>query len=114
MRPVIVHLSGKLAWLGGKGIRAHRAEVKTLAGVYEAPYVGDEGLPRSRKTFHTAEVEGRRAILVANTRRSTIAVPVIATAFADIGSMWTSDPCLKRRKKRRRMLQDNDVHVIGI
>ena len=38
----------------------HRAEVKTLAGVYGAAYEGDEGFARSRNQSRVfAEEEGR-------------------------------------------------------
>ncbi len=67
----------------------HRAEVKTLAGVYGAAYEGDEGFAAIQKDIEAfAEEEGRRPrLLVVKMGQDghDRGAKVIATAFADIG-----------------------------
>ena len=67
----------------------HRAEVKTLAGVYGAAYEGDEGFAAIQKSVEDfAADEGRRPrMLVVKMGQDghDRGAKVIATAFADIG-----------------------------
>ncbi len=67
----------------------HRAEVKTLAGVYGAAYEGDAGFAAIQKSVEDfAEEEGRRPrMLVVKMGQDghDRGAKVIATAFADIG-----------------------------
>ena len=67
----------------------HRAEVKTLAGVYGAAYEGDAGFEAIQKDVEAfAEEEGRRPrMLVVKMGQDghDRGAKVIATAFADIG-----------------------------
>ncbi len=67
----------------------HRAEVKTLAGVYGAAYEGDEGFAQIQRDVEAfAEDEGRRPrMLVVKMGQDghDRGAKVIATAFADIG-----------------------------
>jgi methylmalonyl-CoA mutase len=84
----------------------HRAEVKTLAGVYGAAYEGDEGFAAIQKDVEAfAEEEGRRPrMLVVKMGQDghDRGAKVIATAFADIGFDVDVGPCSRRPRRRRR------------
>ena len=96
----------------------HRAEVKTLAGVYGAAYEGDaefEEIQASVEKF--AEAEGRRPrMLVVKMGQDghDRGAKVIATAFADIGFDVDVGPLFQTPEEAARDAVDNDVHVVGI
>ena len=96
----------------------HRAEVKTLAGVYGAAYEGDEGLAMIQKSVEAfAEEEGRRPrMLVVKMGQDghDRGAKVIATAFADIGFDVDVGPLFQTPEEAAQDAVDNDVHVIGI
>ena len=85
----------------------HRAEVKTLAGVYGAAYEGDEDFAAIQKSVENfAEEEGRRPrMLVVKMGQDghDRGAKVIATAFADIGFDVDVGPCSKPQKKPHKM-----------
>ncbi|QCO54463.1 methylmalonyl-CoA mutase [Pseudorhodobacter turbinis] len=96
----------------------HRAEVKTLAGVYGAAYEGDEGFAAIQKDVDAfAEEEGRRPrMLVVKMGQDghDRGAKVIATAFADIGFDVDVGPLFQTPAEAAQDAVDNDVHVIGI
>jgi methylmalonyl-CoA mutase len=96
----------------------HRAEVKTLAGVYGAAYEGDEGFAAIQKSVEDfAEAEGRRPrMLVVKMGQDghDRGAKVIATAFADIGFDVDVGPLFQTPAEAAQDAIDNDVHVIGI
>ena len=96
----------------------HRAEVKTLAGVYGAAYEGDEGFAEIQKSVEAfAEEEGRRPrMLVVKMGQDghDRGAKVIATAFADIGFDVDVGPLFQTPAEAAQDAIDNDVHVIGI
>ena len=96
----------------------HRAEVKTLAGVYGAAYEGDEGFVMIQKSVEAfAEEEGRRPrMLVVKMGQDghDRGAKVIATAFADIGFDVDVGPLFQTPEEAAQDAVDNDVHVIGI
>jgi methylmalonyl-CoA mutase len=96
----------------------HRAEVKTLAGVYGAAYEGDEGFAAIQKDVEDfAEAEGRRPrMLVVKMGQDghDRGAKVIATAFADIGFDVDVGPLFQTPEEAAQDAVDNDVHVIGI
>ncbi|UWR12537.1 methylmalonyl-CoA mutase [Sulfitobacter mediterraneus] len=96
----------------------HRAEVKTLAGVYGAAYEGDEGFANIQKSVEEfAEAEGRRPrMLVVKMGQDghDRGAKVIATAFADIGFDVDVGPLFQTPAEAAQDAVDNDVHVIGI
>ncbi len=96
----------------------HRAEVKTLAGVYGAAYEGDEGFATIQKDVETfAEEEGRRPrMLVVKMGQDghDRGAKVIATAFADIGFDVDVGPLFQTPAEAAQDAVDNDVHVVGI
>jgi methylmalonyl-CoA mutase len=96
----------------------HRAEVKTLAGVYGAAYEGDAGFAAIQKSVEDfAEAEGRRPrMLVVKMGQDghDRGAKVIATAFADIGFDVDVGPLFQTPAEAAQDAVDNDVHVIGI
>ena len=96
----------------------HRAEVKTLAGVYGAAYEGDEGFAAiQRDVEEFAAEEGRRPrMLVVKMGQDghDRGAKVIATAFADIGFDVDVGPLFQTPEEAAQDAIDNDVHVIGI
>ena len=96
----------------------HRAEVKTLAGVYGAAYEGDEGFSQIQTDVETfAESEGRRPrMLVVKMGQDghDRGAKVIATAFADIGFDVDVGPLFQTPAEAAQDAIDNDVHVVGI
>jgi methylmalonyl-CoA mutase len=96
----------------------HRADVKTLSGVYGAAYEGDEGFERIRKDIEDfAEAEGRRPrMLVVKMGQDghDRGAKVIATAFADVGFDVDVGPLFQTPEEAAQDAVDNDVHVVGI
>ncbi|MEE4118954.1 MAG: methylmalonyl-CoA mutase [Paracoccaceae bacterium] len=96
----------------------HRAEVKTLAGVYGAAYEGDDGFARIQQAVEAfAEAEGRRPrMLVVKMGQDghDRGAKVIATAFADIGFDVDVGPLFQTPEEAAQDAVDNDVHVVGI
>jgi len=96
----------------------HRAEVKTLAGVYGAAYEGDEGFAAIQKDVEAfAEEEGRRPrMLVVKMGQDghDRGAKVIATAFADIGFDVDVGPLFQTPEEASQDAVDNDVHVVGV
>jgi methylmalonyl-CoA mutase len=96
----------------------HRAEVKTLAGVYGAAYEGDADFAAIQAEVEAfAEEEGRRPrMLVVKMGQDghDRGAKVIATAFADIGFDVDVGPLFQTPEEAAQDALDNDVHVVGI
>lgn len=96
----------------------HRAEVRTLAGVYGAAYEGDDGFAAIQRDVEAfAEEEGRRPrMLVVKMGQDghDRGAKVIATAFADIGFDVDVGPLFQTPEEAAQDAIDNDVHVVGI
>ncbi|WP_420325742.1 methylmalonyl-CoA mutase [Mameliella sp.] len=109
---------GEISMALEKEFGRHRAEVKTLAGVYGAAYEGDEGFAAIQKSVEDfAEAEGRRPrMLVVKMGQDghDRGAKVIATAFADIGFDVDVGPLFQTPEEAAQDAIDNDVHVIGI
>ena len=109
---------GEISMAMEKEFGRHRAEVKTLAGVYGAAYEGDEGFAAIQKSVEDfAEEEGRRPrMLVVKMGQDghDRGAKVIATAFADIGFDVDVGPLFQTPDEAAQDAIDNDVHVIGI
>jgi len=109
---------GEISMAMEKVFGRHRAEVKTLAGVYGAAYEGDEGFAAIQKSVEEfAESEGRRPrMLVVKMGQDghDRGAKVIATAFADIGFDVDVGPLFQTPEEAAQDAIDNDVHVIGI
>jgi methylmalonyl-CoA mutase len=109
---------GEISMAMEKVFGRHRAEVKTLAGVYGAAYEGDAGFAAIQKSVEDfAEDEGRRPrMLVVKMGQDghDRGAKVIATAFADIGFDVDVGPLFQTPAEAAQDAIDNDVHVIGI
>ncbi|MCU0910878.1 MAG: methylmalonyl-CoA mutase family protein, partial [Rhodobacteraceae bacterium] len=109
---------GEISMAMEKAWGRHRAEVKTLAGVYGAAYEGDEGFAAIQKDVEAfAEEEGRRPrMLVVKMGQDghDRGAKVIATAFADIGFDVDVGPLFQTPEEAAQDAVDNDVHVVGI
>ncbi|WP_028725640.1 methylmalonyl-CoA mutase [Paracoccus zeaxanthinifaciens] len=109
---------GEISMAMEKEFGRHRAEVKTLAGVYGAAYEGDEGFAQIQRDVETfAEEEGRRPrMLVVKMGQDghDRGAKVIATAFADIGFDVDVGPLFQTPEEAAQDAVDNDVHVVGI
>ncbi len=109
---------GEISMAMEKEFGRHRAEVKTLAGVYGKAYEGDEGFSAIQKSVEEfAEAEGRRPrMLVVKMGQDghDRGAKVIATAFADIGFDVDVGPLFQTPQEAAQDAVDNDVHVIGI
>ena len=96
----------------------HRAEVRTLAGVYGAAWEGDEGFAAVQAEVEAfALAEGRRPrMLVVKMGQDghDRGAKVIATAFADIGFDVDVGPLFQTPEEAAQDAIDNDVHVVGI
>jgi methylmalonyl-CoA mutase len=96
----------------------HRATIRTIAGVYGAPYEGDEDYERVRRAVdELAEREGRRPrLLVVKLGQDghDRGAKVIATAFADLGFDVDVGPLFQTPEEAARDAIENDVHVVGV
>ena len=109
---------GEISMAMEKEFGRHRAEVKTLAGVYGAAYEGDAGFAAIQKSVEDfATDEGRRPrMLVVKMGQDghDRGAKVIATAFADIGFDVDVGPLFQTPSEAAQDAVDNDVHVVGI
>ena len=96
----------------------HRAEIRSISGVYGAAYDGDEDFAELQKRLaQFEEHEGRRPrMLVAKLGQDghDRGAKVIATAFADVGFDIDVGPLFQTPEEAARDAVDNDVHIVGI
>ena len=96
----------------------HRAEVRTLSGVYGQAYEGDEGFARIQRDVEAFErATGRRPrmmVVKMGQDGHDRGAKVIATAFADIGFDVDVGPLFQTPEEAADDAIDNDVHVVGI
>ncbi|HEY2071816.1 MAG TPA: methylmalonyl-CoA mutase [Rhizomicrobium sp.] len=96
----------------------HRAEIRSISGVYGSAYEGDNEFAAIRGDVEDfAREEGRRPrILVAKMGQDghDRGAKVIATAFADLGFDVDIGPLFQTPDEVAKDAVDADVHVIGI
>ncbi|WP_339633951.1 methylmalonyl-CoA mutase [uncultured Sneathiella sp.] len=96
----------------------HRAEIRSISGVYGAAYEGDEGFMKISDDIDAfAREEGRRPrMLVVKLGQDghDRGAKVIATAFADIGFDVDVGPLFQTPAEAAQDAIESDVHVIGI
>jgi methylmalonyl-CoA mutase len=96
----------------------HKAEIRTISGVYGSGYEGDEGFAEiQRRVDEFADRHGRRPrILVTKMGQDghDRGAKVIATAFADLGFDVDVGPLFQTPAEAARMAVENDVHVVGV
>ena len=96
----------------------HKADVRSISGVYGSIYEGDEGFMTIQKDIDAfAKAEGRRPrMLVVKMGQDghDRGAKVIATAFADIGFDVDVGPLFQTPEEAARQAVEADVHVIGV
>ena len=96
----------------------HRAQIRSVSGVYGAAYEGDKMFEKIQADVEAFEKqEGRRPrLLVAKMGQDghDRGSKVIATAFADFGFDVDIGPLFATPSEAARQAVENDVHVIGI
>jgi len=96
----------------------HRAEIRSISGVYGGAYEGDNEFAAIRGDIETfAKEEGRRPrMLVAKMGQDghDRGAKVIATAFADLGFDVDIGPLFQTPEEVAKDAVEADVHVIGI
>jgi methylmalonyl-CoA mutase len=109
---------GEISMALEKVFGRHRAEIKTLSGVYKREVGMTDAVARVLKLVAAFEAdEGRRPrILVAKIGQDghDRGQKVIASAFADLGFDVDVGPLFATPAEAARQAVENDVHVIGL
>ncbi len=96
----------------------HRAEVRSISGVYGSAYEGDEAFMEIQKEVEAfAASEGRRPrIMVVKLGQDghDRGAKVIASALADIGFDVDISPLFQTPEEAARQALENDVHAVGV
>jgi methylmalonyl-CoA mutase len=96
----------------------HNAVIRSIAGVYNQGWEGDEGYRRIQAEIAAfADDEGRRPrMLVCKMGQDghDRGAKVIATAFADLGFDVDIGPLFQTPEEAARQAIENDVHVVGV
>ncbi|HZM37881.1 MAG TPA: methylmalonyl-CoA mutase [Acidimicrobiales bacterium] len=96
----------------------HKAEIRSIQGVYGSAYSGDDEFGRVQAEVEAfAQAEGRRPrLLVVKMGQDghDRGAKVIATAFADLGFDVDIGPLFQTPAEAARDAVDNDVHVVGV
>jgi methylmalonyl-CoA mutase len=96
----------------------HRAEIRSVSGVYGGVYQGDEDFDSICAEVETfAKSEGRRPRMLAvklGQDGHDRGLKVIATAFADVGFDVDVGPLFQTPDEAAQQAIDADVHVVGV
>jgi methylmalonyl-CoA mutase len=96
----------------------HRAEIRSITGVYGSAFAGDEDFDAMVADVAAfAEAEGRRPrLLMAKMGQDghDRGAKVVGTAFADIGFDVDFGPLFETPEEVARAAVENDVHVVGV
>ncbi len=96
----------------------HKAEVRTISGVYSAEFGEDAAVADVRRLIEAfAEREGRRPrIMVAKMGQDghDRGAKVVATAYADLGFDVDVGPLFQTPQETAKQAVENDVHVVGM
>jgi len=96
----------------------HRAEIRSISGVYGSAYEGDDDFASIQSDIDAfADEEGRRPrMLVVKLGQDghDRGAKVIATAFADLGFDIDVGPLFQTPAEAARDAVENDVHVVGV
>ncbi|MCB9725403.1 MAG: methylmalonyl-CoA mutase [Spirochaetaceae bacterium] len=96
----------------------HRAEIRSVSGVYRQMYRDEEGFEKvSQAVLAFAEERGRRPrMLVVKLGQDghDRGMKVIATSFADLGFDVDVGPLFQTPAEAAQQAIDNDVHVVGV
>jgi methylmalonyl-CoA mutase len=109
---------GEISLALEKAFGRHRAEIKTISGVYQREVGMSDSVERVQKLVaEFEENEGRRPrILVAKIGQDghDRGQKVIASAFADLGFDVDIGPLFATPAEAARQAVENDVHILGI
>jgi methylmalonyl-CoA mutase len=96
----------------------HRAEIRSISGVYGSAYAGDEGFEAIRdEVAQFAKDAGRQPrMLMAKMGQDghDRGAKVVGTAFADIGFDVDFGPLFETPAEVAQAAVENDVHVVGV
>ena len=96
----------------------HRAEIRSISGVYGSAYGDDEGFAEIRRLVADfARSEGRQPrMLVAKMGQDghDRGAKVVGTAFADLGFDVDFGPLFETPAEVAKAAIENDVHVVGV
>ena len=96
----------------------HRAEIRTISGVYSAEYGEDTAVNEiERMIAQFEEREGRRPrIMIAKMGQDghDRGAKVVATAYADLGFDVDVGPLFQTPEETARQAVENDVHIVGM
>ncbi len=109
---------GEISFALEKIYTRHRAEVRSVSGVYGGSYRGDDEFEAAqREVAAFAQQEGRRPrMLVVKLGQDghDRGLKVIATAFADLGFDVDVGPLFQTPDEAAQQALDSDVHVVGV
>ena len=95
----------------------HKAEIRSISGVYGAAYEGDEGFEKVRRSVDEfAEVEGRRPrILVAKMGQDghDRGANLVSSAFTDLGFEVIAGPLFQTPRETAELAVTENVDVVG-
>jgi len=96
----------------------HRAQQRSIGGVYGSAYQGDQGFMQIKQSVEQfAESHGRRPrMLVVKMGQDghDRGAKVIATAFADLGFDVDLGPMFQTPQEVAQQAIENDVHIVGV
>ncbi len=96
----------------------HRAEVRSVSGVYRQMYRDEDAFAKvSNDVAAFGEAQGRRPRMLAvklGQDGHDRGIKVIATSFADLGFDVDVGPLFQTPEEAAQQAVDNDVHVIGV
>ncbi len=109
---------GEISFALEKIYTRHRAEVRSVSGVYGGSYRGDDEFEAAQREVEAfAAQEGRRPrMLVVKLGQDghDRGMKVIATAFADLGFDVDVGPLFQTPEEAAQQALDADVHVVGV
>ena len=113
-RATVGEISDALEQVWGR----HRAQTRSISGVYGSAYEGDEDFMNiMKKVEEFAQTHGRRPrMLVVKMGQDghDRGAKVIATAFADLGLDVDVGPMFQTPEEAARQAIENDVHIVGV
>ena len=113
-RATVGEISDALEQVWGR----HRAQTRSISGVYGSAYEGDEDfMTIMNKVEEFAQTHGRRPrMLVVKMGQDghDRGAKVIATAFADLGFDVDVGPMFQTPEEAARQAIENDVHIVGV
>jgi methylmalonyl-CoA mutase len=113
-RATVGEISDALEQVWGR----HRAQTRSISGVYGSAYEGDEDFMNiMKKVEEFAQTHGRRPrMLVVKMGQDghDRGAKVIATAFADLGFDVDVGPMFQTPEEAARQAIENDVHIVGV